>query len=113
MSSAPASTSPGSPLRAEHRHRGALVAWALLIAYASLYPFGPLRLPGADAGAACRPRDPGGIPGRRTIMFRTMTTGLLFALLAGAMGAADAQALNWPPPQIACTDDNAWSLEDT
>lgn len=46
-------------------------------------------------------------------MFRTMTTGLLFALLAGAMGAADAQALNWPPPQIACTDDNAWSLEDT
>ncbi len=53
MSSAPASTSPGSSPPAEAgRHRGALLAWALLIAYASLYPFLPLRLPGVDAPAA-------------------------------------------------------------
>ncbi len=50
MSSAPASTSPGSsPLPEAPRHRGALLAWALLIAYASLYPFLPVRLPGGDA----------------------------------------------------------------
>lgn len=53
MSSAPASTSPGSSPPAESgRHRGALLAWALLIGYASLYPFLPVRLPGADAPAA-------------------------------------------------------------
>ena len=50
MSSAPGNTSPvsGPPAEAP-RHRGALIAWALLIAYASLYPFLPIRLPGADA----------------------------------------------------------------
>ena len=31
------------------RYRGSLVVWALLIAYASLYPFVPLRLPAAEA----------------------------------------------------------------
>jgi VanZ family protein len=31
------------------RYRGSLVVWALLIAYASLYPFSPLRLPAAEA----------------------------------------------------------------
>jgi VanZ family protein len=31
------------------RFRGSIAAWALLIAYASLYPFFPLRLPSADA----------------------------------------------------------------
>ena len=31
------------------RYRGSLVVWALLIAYASLYPFLPLRLPSEDA----------------------------------------------------------------
>jgi VanZ family protein len=31
------------------RYRGSLVVWALLIAYASLYPFLPLRLPSMDA----------------------------------------------------------------
>ena len=52
MSSAPANTSPGSnPRPRAPRHRGALVAWALLLAYASLYPFLPIRLPGEDAPA--------------------------------------------------------------
>lgn len=46
-------------------------------------------------------------------MLRTMMTGWLFALLAGAMGSADAQSMGWPQPQIACTEANAWSLEDT
>jgi VanZ family protein len=50
MSSAPGNTSPVSGPPAEgRRHRGALLAWALLIAYASLYPFLPVRLPGAEA----------------------------------------------------------------
>ena len=31
------------------RYRGSLVVWALLIAYASLYPFFPLRLPSPEA----------------------------------------------------------------
>ena len=31
------------------RFRGSAVVWALLLAYASLYPFWPLRLPAADA----------------------------------------------------------------
>ena len=34
------------------RYRGSLVVWALLIAYASLYPFLPLRAPSADTIAA-------------------------------------------------------------
>ena len=34
------------------RYRGSLGVWALLIAYASLYPFVPLRLPSGDAVAA-------------------------------------------------------------
>jgi VanZ family protein len=34
------------------RHRGSIVAWALLLAYASLYPFLPLRPPSLDAVAA-------------------------------------------------------------
>jgi len=52
MSSAPANISPGSnPRPRAPRHRGALVAWALLLAYASLYPFLPIRLPGEDAPA--------------------------------------------------------------
>jgi VanZ family protein len=34
------------------RYRGSLAVWMLLIAYASLYPFWPLRLPSADAIAA-------------------------------------------------------------
>lgn len=34
------------------RYRGSLAVWLLLIAYASLYPFWPLRLPSADALAA-------------------------------------------------------------
>lgn len=33
------------------RFRGSIAVWALLIAYASLYPFFPLRLPSADAVA--------------------------------------------------------------
>jgi len=52
MSSAPGNTSPVSSPPAEGpRHRAALIAWALLLAYASLYPFLPVRLPGADAPA--------------------------------------------------------------
>jgi VanZ family protein len=31
------------------RYRGSIAVWALLIAYASLYPFFPLRLPSSDA----------------------------------------------------------------
>ncbi len=40
------------------RYRGSLAVWVLLIAYASLYPFWPLRLPGPDALAEMflRPR---------------------------------------------------------
>ena len=40
------------------RYRGSLAVWALLIAYASLYPFAPLRLPPPDAvaGFLSRPR---------------------------------------------------------
>jgi VanZ family protein len=40
------------------RYRGSLAVWALLIAYASLYPLAPLRLPSADAvaGFFTRPR---------------------------------------------------------
>ena len=40
------------------RYRGSLAVWALLLAYASLYPFAPLRLPTLDAVAAffSRPR---------------------------------------------------------
>jgi VanZ family protein len=40
------------------RYRGSLAVWALLLAYASLYPFVPLRLPTMDAVAAffSRPR---------------------------------------------------------
>jgi VanZ family protein len=34
------------------RYRGSITVWALLLAYASLYPFLPLRLPSADAVAA-------------------------------------------------------------
>lgn len=45
-------------------------------------------------------------------MFRTMMTGWLFALLAGAMGSADAQSMNWPQPRIACTEANAWQTYD-
>lgn len=52
MSSAPGNTSPVSGPQAEAaRHRAALLAWSLLLAYASLYPFLPVRLPGADAPA--------------------------------------------------------------
>lgn len=52
MSSAPGNTSPvsGPPAEAP-RHRGALLAWALLLAYASLYPFLPVRPPGEAAFA--------------------------------------------------------------
>ena len=40
------------------RYRGSLAVWALLIAYASLYPFVPLRLPSMEAVGAffARPR---------------------------------------------------------
>jgi VanZ family protein len=40
------------------RYRGSLAVWALLIAYASLYPFVPLRLPSMEAmlGYFSRPR---------------------------------------------------------
>jgi VanZ family protein len=40
------------------RYRGSAAVWLLLLAYASLYPFVPLRLPSADAVAAffTRPR---------------------------------------------------------
>ncbi len=40
------------------RYRGSLAVWVLLLAYASLYPFAPLRLPTLDAVAAflSRPR---------------------------------------------------------
>jgi VanZ family protein len=40
------------------RYRGPLAAWALVIAYASLYPFGPLRAPTAEMlqAALTRPR---------------------------------------------------------
>jgi VanZ family protein len=40
------------PLLAPSRYKGSIAVWALLIAYASLYPFVPLRLPSADALAA-------------------------------------------------------------
>ena len=33
----------------QRRYRGSLVVWALLVAYASLYPFLPLRLPAMEA----------------------------------------------------------------
>lgn len=33
------------------RYRGSAAVWALLVVYASLYPFAPLRVPGADAVA--------------------------------------------------------------
>ena len=50
MSSAPGPTARGSSLSASAaRHRGALAVWALLVAYASLYPFWPLRMPSPDA----------------------------------------------------------------
>jgi VanZ family protein len=40
------------------RYRGSLAVWALLLAYASLYPFAPLRLPSLDSVGAffLRPR---------------------------------------------------------
>ena len=40
------------------RYRGSLAVWALLLAYASLYPFAPLRLPPPDSVSAffARPR---------------------------------------------------------
>lgn len=40
------------------RYRGSLAVWVLLIAYASLYPFGPPRLPSSEAvmGLFLRPR---------------------------------------------------------
>ena len=34
------------------RYRGSLAVWALLLAYASLYPFWPLRMPSPDAALA-------------------------------------------------------------
>ena len=53
MSSAPDSTAKASSPSLEGlvpgRHRGTLLICALVIAYASLHPFQPLRLPAADA----------------------------------------------------------------
>ena len=53
MSSAPGNTATASSPSAERargaRHRGSLLICALVLAYASLYPFQPLRLPGPDA----------------------------------------------------------------
>ena len=52
MSSAQASTATASSPSAEapsRRHRGALLICALVLAYASLYPFYPPRPPGGDA----------------------------------------------------------------
>jgi len=48
----------GAPARGPGRYRGTVAVWLLLIAYASLYPFEPLRLPSADAvlGMFQRPR---------------------------------------------------------
>jgi hypothetical protein len=37
------------------RYRGSLVVWAMLIAYASLYPFLPLRPPASETIAAFVP----------------------------------------------------------
>ena len=54
MSSAQPSIEPASSPSAElspGRHRGSLLVCALVLAYASLYPFVPLRLPAADAVA--------------------------------------------------------------
>lgn len=61
MSSAPGNTARASSQPAERplpgRHRGALLICALVLAYASLYPFHPLRLPANDASALFfRPR---------------------------------------------------------
>ena len=42
---------------AARRYRGSLAVWMLLLAYASLYPFFPLRLPGSEAiGGFFQPR---------------------------------------------------------
>lgn len=53
MSSAPGNTATASSPSAEAarpgRHRGSLLICALVLAYASLYPFVPLRPPGSDA----------------------------------------------------------------
>src|SRR6185295_5482125 len=52
MSSAQASTATGSSPSAEapsRRHRGSLLICALVLAYASLYPFYPPRPPAGDA----------------------------------------------------------------
>jgi VanZ family protein len=38
-------------LKEPARYRGSLAVWCLLLAYASLYPFVPVRLPGADTFA--------------------------------------------------------------
>jgi|CXWL01.1.fsa_nt_gi VanZ family protein len=54
MSSAPGSTATASSPSAEPsrgRHRGSLLVCALVLAYVSLHPFHPLRLPGGDAFA--------------------------------------------------------------
>ena len=41
---------PRSRRMTASRYRGSLAVWALLLAYASLYPFFPLRLPVARSG---------------------------------------------------------------
>lgn len=48
----------GTPARGPGRYRGTVAVWLVLIAYASLYPFAPLRLPSWDAVVAmfARPR---------------------------------------------------------
>ena len=50
---------PQSPRMSASRYRGSLAVWALLLAYASLYPFFPLRLPsrrGRRRRSSSRPR---------------------------------------------------------
>lgn len=48
----------GDTARGPGRYRGTVAVWLVLIAYASLYPFAPLRLPSWDAvaGMFARPR---------------------------------------------------------
>jgi len=52
------------------RYRGSIAVWALLLAYASLYPFWPLRVPSPDAAAAffLAPR----YPSRPDIVFNVL-----------------------------------------
>lgn len=84
------------------RYRGSLAVWALLLAYASLYPFSPLRLPSLELVAAffSRPRYVTGFDVALNVLayvplgtlaclyFRQSSEGLRPILRAAAFGAS-------------------------